>query len=70
MKTLFDINENKPVGTFRAEPYTVNGKPGTLPDNIVELDVVRTEPPTGDIVITESGYKADLTAKLDKKTLT
>ena len=62
MKTLYNTLTTE-AGQFRSTPYTVNGKPGTLPDNIVELDVVRTEQPTGDIVITETGYKADLKAK-------
>ena len=39
MKTLYNTTDNT-AGQLRAEPYTVNGKPGQLPDNIVELDVV------------------------------
>ena len=62
MKTLYNINENKKVGQLRAEPYTVNGKPGTLPDNIVELDVIRGELPQGKKEISRE-WIADLEAK-------
>ena len=61
MKTLYNITDNT-AGQFRAEPYTVNGKPGTLPDNIVELDVVRGELPTGKKEISRE-WIADLEAK-------
>ena len=61
MKTLYDTTTEQ-AGQFRKSPYTVNGKPGTLPDNVVELDVVYTDRPTGDIVITDTGWTAHLTA--------
>ena len=61
MKTLYNITDNT-AGTFRAEPYTVNGKPGTLPDNIVELDVIRGELPQGKKELSRE-WIADLEAK-------
>lgn len=38
----YDTIEEKQVGKIRKEPYTVDGKPGILPDNVVELLIVRT----------------------------
>jgi hypothetical protein len=62
MKTLYDILNEEPLGQFRKQAYTVNGKPGTLPDNIVELDVVYGELPQGKKEISRE-WIADLGAK-------
>lgn len=43
--TLYDTNEQQRVGKFRNGPYLVDGKPGPLPDNIVELTVVEIREP-------------------------
>lgn len=41
----YDTVANQRVGSFREGPYTVDGKPGTLPPDIVELRVVRVHDP-------------------------
>lgn len=62
MKTLYDI-QSETHGQFRSKPYTVNGLPGQLPDNVIELDVVYSDYPQGDIVITKTDWVADIELK-------
>jgi hypothetical protein len=38
----YDTVKEQRVGKIRKEPYTVDGKPGILPDNVVELLMLHT----------------------------
>src|SRR6056297_3561500 len=50
MKTTIYNTTTSEAGAIRQEPYTVDGKPGILPDHLVELPVIETERP----IITET----------------
>jgi hypothetical protein len=54
-------------GALRPTPYTVDGRPGTLPADMVELEVVRTDPPT---LTTGQRLEQSITADLAAGTLT
>jgi len=41
----YDTVKEQRVSKFRNEPYTVDGKPGVLPPNVVELRVIRVMEP-------------------------
>jgi len=45
MKTIFYNTTTAKLGKSRATPYTVDGQPGILPDNIIELEVIEAERP-------------------------
>ena len=42
--TIYNTTTNE-AGAIRQEPYTVDGKPGILPDHLVELPAIETERP-------------------------
>ena len=50
MKTTIYNTTTEEAGVIRQEPYTVDGKPGILPDYLVELPVIEAEMP----IITET----------------
>lgn len=54
-------------GPIRPTPYTVDGRPGTLPADMVELVVVRTDPPA---LTAGQRIEQAITADLDAGTLT
>lgn len=45
MKTLYNINTEQ-HSKFYENPYTVDGQPGILPDEIIELEVIQVPYPT------------------------
>jgi len=45
MKTIFYNTLTEELGKARATPYTVDGQPGILPENIIELEVIEAERP-------------------------
>ena len=45
MKTIFYNTLTEELGKSMATPYTVDGQPGILPDNIIELEVIEAERP-------------------------
>ena len=56
MKTTFFNTKTKEATAFREWKtgwYTVNGKPGKLPDGVVELEVVTSSLPAGKVFISE-----------------
>jgi hypothetical protein len=54
-------------GPLRSTPYTVDGEPGVLPDNMVELTVIRLSPPA---LTAGQRIEQSITADLDDGTLT
>ena len=56
MKTTFFNTKTKEASAFREWKtgwYTVNGKPGKLPDGFVELEVITSSLPAGKVFISE-----------------
>lgn len=45
---FYDTNNSQTVGGIRSNPYTVDGQPGTLPGNWVELEIVYGSRPAFD----------------------
>ena len=45
MKTTLYNTTTSEAGVIRKEPYMVDGKPGILPDHLVELPAIETERP-------------------------
>jgi len=45
MKTIFYNTLTEELGKSMATPYTVDGQPGILPENIIELEVIESDRP-------------------------
>ena len=45
MKTTIYNTTTEEAGVISPEPYMVDGKPGILPDNLIELPVIETQRP-------------------------
>jgi hypothetical protein len=66
MYTLYNTTTAE-HGPLRSTPYTVDGEPGVLPDNMVELTVIRLSPPA---LTAGQRIEQAITADLDAGTLT
>ena len=68
MKTTIYNTTTEEAGAFRKSPYMVDGKPGKLPSNKVELKVIENDRPTTDQdEVAESTWVADLENKEYRK---
>lgn len=54
---LYDTIAQKKIGESRIGPYMVDGKPGILPDHIVELTITRPPNPSHDPEIQTIEYR-------------